>query len=131
MRGGSALRLLVPARPDQLFAVREALWEWLSGTAISAEKSFDLLLAANEAVANVVAHAYESGSGVAEIEARVADGSVVIRVGDNGRWRPGDVTEGGRGYPMMHALVDSVEVSRTSSGTQVWLRQPLLPVEET
>lgn len=123
LKGEAALRIVVDADKEALSSIRGAVSEWLDSVSLTPERSFDLMLAVNEAASNVVAHAYENGSGTVQIDGDVVDGSVVIRVRDTGRWRAGRVTEGGRGYPMMQALVDSVEVSSTVSGTEVVLRQ--------
>lgn len=123
LKGEAALKIVVHADTEALSSIRGAVSEWLDSVSLTPERSFDLLLAVNEATSNVVAHAYENGSGTVQIDGDVVEGSVVIRIRDTGRWRADRVTEGGRGYPMMQALVDSVEVSSTASGTEVVLRQ--------
>ncbi|MEX2586591.1 MAG: ATP-binding protein [Actinomycetota bacterium] len=119
----TALKLAVQADRAVLSSIRRAVAEWLATTALSPERSSDLLMAVNEATSNVVAHAYPSVPGTVVVEGDVRRDSVVIRVRDTGLWRQGAVGDGGRGYPMMKALVDSVEVSSTDSGTEVLLRQ--------
>lgn len=120
---GAALRIVVHASGEALSSIRRTVSEWLDSVSLTPERSFDLTLAVNEAASNVVAHAYENGSGTVQIDGDVVEGLVEIRIRDTGRWRADGVTEGGRGYQMMQALVDSVEVSSTVSGTEVLLRQ--------
>lgn len=121
--GGFTLKIRVEADQRALSHIRRTVTEWLHAAKLSPEQSFDLVLAINEATSNVVAHAYRNGSGALEIEVRDLDDSVVARICDTGRWRRAEESEGGRGYPMMQALVDSMEVSSTESGTEVLLRQ--------
>lgn len=117
------MKWTVEAHPDELLGLRRALGQWLESVEMSEDRCLDLVLAAHEAAANVVAHAYGRGEGDLTMQAETTEDAVVVWVGDTGHWRPADVTDGGRGYPMMRALVDSVEVSRTSNGTLVRLSQ--------
>lgn len=122
-KGAAVLRVVARADGVVLSSVRCAVSEWLESTDLTPGKSFDLVLAVNEAASNIVAHAYPHGSGTLEIEGKMLDGVIVVRVSDRGVWRQWDATEGGRGYPMMRALVDLVEVSSSGSGTEVLLTQ--------
>lgn len=122
-KGADVLRIVARADRVVLSSVRVAVSEWLVSTDLTPDRSFDLVLAVNEAASNIVAHAYRDGSGTLEIEGKILDGAIVVRVNDRGAWRPWHATDGGRGYPMMRALVDSLEVSSSGSGTEVLLKQ--------
>lgn len=82
----------------------------------------DIVLAVNEAATNCVEHAYlNSADGVMVVEANVDDGRIVVRVSDHGEWRTPSTepTTRGRGLPIIRALGNDVEVTRSSAGTTV------------
>ena len=83
-------------------------------------------VAVSEAIANVVEHAYGPRDAVFELEAALEEGRVAIAVRDFGRWRGARGEDRGRGLGLMEALMDSVELSRTSDGTTVRMRRRLL-----
>ena len=56
------------------------------------------MLAACEAAANAVEHAYGPGEATFEVSARIADGEVTIDVRDRGTWRPRATSSGGAGW---------------------------------
>lgn len=110
--------------------VRRVLRAWLSGLDVPVEDGEDLVLAVDEAVTNVVDHAYatfdEAGPVVldAKVEPRT-DGleCVVVTVSDSGRWRPVPKDPGyrGRGLRMMRVCADSWRLESDASGTRVTL----------
>jgi anti-anti-sigma factor len=122
---GDELDLLLPAEPAVLASLRRALGQWLSGLGGTPEEVHDVVLACNEAATNVLEHAYGPGEGFFEIKGRHRDRDVEVAVRDFGRWRSPRGDERGRGLLMMHALVDSVEVSPAPSGTEVRFRHRL------
>jgi serine/threonine-protein kinase RsbW len=126
--GGSddfALRL--PARAEELRNVRHALHAWLTGQGASPEVAADLTLAAHEAAANVVEHAYPNGGDVI-VRARRDHGSLLVVVQDQGHWRaPSRTDQRGRGLTVMRSLVDDVEIAPLTSGTTVFLRRLMTP----
>jgi anti-sigma regulatory factor (Ser/Thr protein kinase) len=82
-------------------------------------------LAATEALSNAVKQA--AGGHAVEIVLEGRDGVVDVQVGDRGRfaqpsWRRA-FSEGGRGIPLMLALVDEVEFAQTGDGTRVRMRR--------
>jgi anti-sigma regulatory factor (Ser/Thr protein kinase) len=90
----------------------------------------DVTLAVGEALSNAVEHAYEAGEeGALALRAhRDGDGVVAVAVRDFGRreWRTPPARPGrGCGIGLMQALMDSVEVSWTSKGTEIVLRRRL------
>jgi anti-sigma regulatory factor (Ser/Thr protein kinase) len=93
---------------------------------LAADATFDLKLAATEALTNALKDAPDGHAvGVA-----IAGGDGVdIEVTDRRRLRPAYrdesalEAEGGRGIPLMLALVDEVEFVSQSSGTRVRLRR--------
>ncbi|WP_189166260.1 ATP-binding protein [Sphaerisporangium melleum] len=92
----------------------------------------DLVLAVNEAAANVLDHAHGEG----HVEAWHDDGSVTVEVHDRlGRLvpahadagNPGVTTLRGRGLWLMRQLCDEVRITRNADGSAVLLRQAIEP----
>jgi anti-sigma regulatory factor (Ser/Thr protein kinase) len=82
------------------------------------------VLAAHEALANVVDHAYPDGHGVAWLDLERAEHSVEVVVRDRGAWRAAPVDPGwrGRGLMIMEGLADHIEIQRGATGTTVRMR---------
>jgi len=121
--GGFTLDL--PAEPEALSSVRQALDRWLSEAGTSREDVHAIKVACGEACANAIEHAYRPGDAAFRIEASRGDREVLITVRDFGGWREPRGTDRGRGLPMMEALMDSVRVDPSSDGTTVQLRRRL------
>jgi serine/threonine-protein kinase RsbW len=101
---------------------------------LGAERSNDLLLAVNEALANVAEFAYVDAArrGTLDLSATYDDaaGTLAVTVNDRGRWRhkppepstaPPRPQVRGRGIPLMRALADRLSIDRTPRGTHVTL----------
>jgi anti-anti-sigma factor len=116
------LLLTMPAEPDVIASMRRAIRPWVARCGASREEIDDLVLATGEAVSNAIAHAYGPAGGDLEIQATNTDGLVSIRIRDHGKWRSPRDDGHGRGLPLMHDLVDEVEVKLTPEGTEVRLR---------
>jgi anti-sigma regulatory factor (Ser/Thr protein kinase) len=93
--------------------------------------SFDLKLAATEAVANALVGAPSDHE--VEVFLGADNDAVQVEVHDRGGFWP-QVRDGhaleaesGRGIPLMLALVDEVEFRATSAGTRVRMRKRLPP----
>jgi serine/threonine-protein kinase RsbW len=119
----------IPADAELLVEMRHALGRWAAAVGMPTERREELVLAAYEAMANSVEHAYaESASdpagGEVELHAtRTADGAVVVTVTDHGRWKPPEESDGirGRGIPLMKALADDTTIVTVDNGTTVTL----------
>ena len=114
-----------PAQADALAGLRHLLRRWLRHHGASEDETYDITVAAQEASANAVEHAYAPGERAFEVEASQSGGSVEVVVRDRGQWRAPRGEHRGRGLPMMQALVDSVDVEQTPEGTVVKLRRAL------
>jgi anti-sigma regulatory factor (Ser/Thr protein kinase) len=117
-----------PAIPLAAPLVRASLRSFAQAAGLDGEQAFTLQTAVGEAVANVVEHAYETApTGVVRVAATSGRHSVCVSVEDDGRWRStrGRCDERGRGFPLMRALVDSVEISSRGSSTAVRLTMRL------
>ncbi|MGW3472270.1 ATP-binding protein [Saccharopolyspora sp. NPDC000995] len=116
----------VPAEPGRLRPICRALTDWASGNGVTDERAEAVALAAYEAMANVVTHAYPDGGGVLSVRAafHLDSARIEIAVQDYGRWRiraePEDSGEhGGRGLVLIRSLADHVEVLPEQVGTTV------------
>lgn len=139
IRGSTPRQLAVtmPAEPRSLPALRARLSEWLNTADVPAELAERLVLAANEAVTNAIAHAYrDQPRGQVRLTAKLRSDTLTITVSDDGRWRPARPGEGlgGRGVLIMQESVDRVRIDRTPDGTTVTLRtstSEVPPIQET
>ncbi|SED15831.1 PAS domain S-box-containing protein [Amycolatopsis tolypomycina] len=113
------------AHPDHLASTRRWLRGWLENAALDPDLAQDVLVAAGEACANAVEHAYRDGSGAtAHLAARLTGAHLVVTVTDRGHWKqppPDNHVLRGRGVPMMEALADAVDIRRDAAGTTVTL----------
>lgn len=115
-------------------AVRRGLNSWFGAmgladiTGLADDDRDDLVLAVDEAVANVVDHAYaqfdDPGDLVVNVEVGPhPDGGdcIVADVADRGRWRPCLSESGyrGRGLNLMRCCTDWVRIESSDAGTRV------------
>jgi serine/threonine-protein kinase RsbW len=130
--GGSAVRLTIPAKPEYITLCRLALTGIARLRPLSAEVVADLKLALTEACSNSVRHAYADGAGVVEISFDLQPDRLVIEVSDDGAGfvpeggrihdDDDDLSEGGLGIAIIHALADEVEIARGAGGRGSTLR---------
>jgi PAS domain S-box-containing protein len=124
-RSVPALDFEFAADPDHLASTRHWLRAWLANAALEPDLAQDVLVAAGEACANAVEHAYLGGAGAtAHLAARLTGGHLVVTVTDRGRWKqppPDNHVLRGRGVPMMEALADTVAFRHDAAGTTVTL----------
>jgi serine/threonine-protein kinase RsbW len=116
----------IPADAERLAEMRHALSRWAAGVGMPTERREELVLAAYEAMANSVEHAYaasanDTGGEVELHAAQTVDGAVVITVTDHGRWKPPEESDGirGRGIPLMKALANDTAIVAVDTGTTV------------
>jgi anti-sigma regulatory factor (Ser/Thr protein kinase)/anti-anti-sigma regulatory factor len=115
----------LPATPEQLTPLRLHLRRWLEQSGISEDDVIPVQIAAGEAAANAVEHAYTTvPAGTVTLSAELTDESTVrICVQDHGRWcgpapEPGSR---GRGLLLMQQCMDNVHVHQSTGGTTVEL----------
>ena len=112
-----------------LAEVRADLARWLEQRGLDEGAREDVVLATSETIANAAEHG-SGGRATERVHLRVQlepDGEqgedVVVRVTDQGRWRPPTASdERGRGLLIARALVDDLVVE-TGDGTSVLLRR--------
>jgi anti-sigma regulatory factor (Ser/Thr protein kinase) len=121
------LEVRLPADPASAPLARTALRRFLSATPLGERRAFDALVAAGEAIANAIEHAYDRRPNQTFVlRARYENDRCTIFVEDFGSWH--DSTPAGlrgRGIAMMHELCDACEISRTEAGTTVMLAFPV------
>ena len=124
------LRTGVPATADRLHVLRRQLGTWAAATGVTGELAESLILAVDEAVSNVVSHAYEAArTGTFDLHAThdPVRNAIHVTVRDHGRWQeidPDPSSMGGRGLFLIRALANEATIERTAHGTAVrmtWL----------
>jgi serine/threonine-protein kinase RsbW len=120
------VRLTLPARPEGVAVVRQALAGVADALAFDAAVVADMKMAISEACTNVVVHAYEEDDGVLEVEMSAGEAGLTIRVRDHGSGirphsdRRGEAPALGLGLPLIAALSDAFELRGTAGqGTEV------------
>lgn len=122
---GDLVTLAIPARTEYLILARLALAGIAREVPIDAATLADLKLAVTEACGNAVRHAHPAGDGVVTVRYAVDDEAIEIQVEDDG---PGmeapdlaglqdvELSEGGMGLAIIHALVDDVAIGPGAAG---------------
>jgi serine/threonine-protein kinase RsbW len=120
------VRLTMPARPEGVAVVRQALAGMADALDVDATVVADMKMAVSEACTNVVVHAYDDADGVLEVDMLAGENGLSIRVRDHGSGiqprasRSRDVPALGLGLPLIAALSDSFELHGSAGqGTEV------------
>jgi serine/threonine-protein kinase RsbW len=125
------VRLTIPARPEYITLCRLALTGIGRLRALPDELLADLRLALTEAASNSVRHAYGGRDvGVVSISYELLPDKLVIEVTDDGagfdlaeaHGPPDELSEGGLGIAIIHAIADAVEIGRQPDGRGSRLR---------
>jgi anti-sigma regulatory factor (Ser/Thr protein kinase) len=126
MSAAPDVRLTMPARPEGVAVVRQALAGMADALDFDAAVLADMKMAVSEACTNVVVHAYADSEGVLEVDMIAEDAGLTIRVRDHGSGIQPQVTQSrevpalGLGLPLIAALSDSFELQgRAGRGTEV------------
>jgi anti-sigma regulatory factor (Ser/Thr protein kinase) len=83
------------------------------------------MVAAQEACANAIEHAYRPGAQAFELDAVCEHRHVRVVGRDRGRWRPPRGTHRGRGVLLMREPMESVDIRHRERGTEVVLERTL------
>ncbi|MCD2194662.1 ATP-binding protein [Actinomycetospora endophytica] len=108
----------------------------MDASGVSADVAHGVVLAASEAIDNVIAHAYPAGAlGPTTIDLTMVldETDVVVTIADHGQWAEptstdlehdasGHPARHGRGIILMNSHVDEVAIHHDSQGTSVLLR---------
>src|SRR5882762_9108656 len=116
------LHYRVPAGSAYLRMLRSRLTDWSQRRGLSDEVTYGLAVATDEAMSNVIRHAYEDAVGVIDVQGTVVDcgRGLVVTITDYGRWR--EQMEGaphGLGLRLIRGFCDKCEVASTKHGTVV------------
>jgi anti-sigma regulatory factor (Ser/Thr protein kinase) len=125
----------LPRDPATLSATRRTVQTWAQRAGLDREGIDDLVLAVSEAATNAIVH---SGGPMVHIRLREADERVVVEIADEGVFRASGAVErdpaiGGRGLPLLLALVDEVTFAPGTErrpGTRVRLVKEVDPGPE-
>jgi serine/threonine-protein kinase RsbW len=129
------VRLTMPARPEGVGVVRQALAGMADALDFDAAVLADMKMAVSEACTNVVVHAYDGeDQGVLEVEMSAGEAGLTIVVRDHGAGiQPRPARSGapalGLGLPLIAALSDSFEL-RGSAGTGTEVRMTFHYIRE-
>jgi anti-sigma regulatory factor (Ser/Thr protein kinase) len=115
------MELTLEAQPEVLAGLRRALGRWLMSEGVNENELFNITLAASEAAANSIEHAYGAREASFRVSCVHEGEEVRITVSDGGRWRAARPYGRGRGLAIMRALVDEALLERESTGTSVTL----------
>jgi anti-sigma regulatory factor (Ser/Thr protein kinase) len=120
------VRLTLPARPEGVAVVRQALAGMADALDFDAAVLADMKMAVSEACTNVVVHAYDDVDGVLEVDMLADDAALTINVRDHGTGihprpdRPREAPALGLGLPLIAALSDAFELRGSAGqGTEV------------
>jgi anti-sigma regulatory factor (Ser/Thr protein kinase) len=108
----AGLHVTVPAEACYLRELRHLVRTFADAAGTPEERVADMLIAANEACANVVIHAYDNGPGPLHLRAWQTSGGVTIEVSDNGTpvAKPVEGRIGGRGLQVIRSVCDDVDI---------------------
>ena len=127
---GPKLEMTLDARPSVLAGLRSVLGRWLTNVGADDDDVFNVALAASEAAANAIEHAYGAREGTFLVRCDSDGEQARVAVADGGRWRESQPYGRGRGLALMRSLVDDVELERSDGGTTVTLVKRLTAKDE-
>lgn len=125
MTEAPVVRLDLPARPEGVAVVRQALVGVADALALEGAVLSDAKMAITEACTNAVVHAYSNGDGRLDVEMFADEARLAVVVRDSGVGISDDEdaqseTALGLGLPLIAALTDSFELlGGPGAGTEV------------
>jgi serine phosphatase RsbU (regulator of sigma subunit)/anti-sigma regulatory factor (Ser/Thr protein kinase) len=122
---GPVIELTLETDPAVLAGLRRTLGRWLVSQGANAEELFGVTLAASEAAANAVEHAYGARQATFSVTCERRGSEVTVRIEDDGSWRENRPYGRGRGIEIIRAMVDFADVERGEQGTTVTLLKRL------
>jgi len=128
------VRLRLCNEPEATTKLRQAVDRVATESELTESARFELKLAATEALTNAIKGAPPENTVEVGIVGR--EGAVDVEVVARGRFTPqvraGEtLEEGGRGIPLILALVDEVEFASARDGTRVRMRKRAPPVRRS
>ena len=122
------LDIEVPAVPASARMLRQSLRRLAIGLGLDEQRSFGLLVAAGEAISNVIEHAYGLREGMIRVVGKRVEDDLVVEISDKGTWRPPRSEGRGRGLALMRSIVERADVIADADGTTVHLVLALAPM---
>jgi len=120
-RGPAAVILSVPAEPESVSLIRQAVTGVADTFDVSPEARDDLRIAVTEAATNVVVHAYPEAPGIMRLEVWPDADTMVIHVTDHGCGivpRVERVSPGlGLGLKLIAALSEEMSIAANDDGS--------------
>ena len=112
------------AEPASVRLLRRELMRWFDDQHLDDEHlATAIALATSEAVANVVRHAYGADAGRVDIDARMDQEDIMVRVCDRGRGLSSrSRSRNGFGLPVIGQVASGVTVESDHAGTTVSMR---------
>ncbi len=117
-----------PAETLHLAEIRGAVRGWLAPMSLESGEVADIVQAVDEAVANVVEHAYPPGEeGPVELTLWTEPDALYIEIIDQGNWRPpsGQTISASLGMTLMSGMVEAALIHFDARGSRVLLRHPM------
>ncbi|MGD9988429.1 ATP-binding protein [Pseudonocardia sp.] len=113
-----------PAEAAALGHIRRELVAWIGPLGLAPDEVDDVVLAVDEAAANVVEHAYSPDDpGNVDLTLWTEPDALCIEITDHGTWTPTETP--GRGIGLMQRMVGAVLIHVDERGSRVLLRHPL------
>jgi serine/threonine-protein kinase RsbW len=114
----------LPARPENVAVVRQALAGVADALEIEVALAADMKIAVTEACTNAVLHAYDDEDGPLEVTMRAADGQLEVTVRDQGPgFKPLPTQRGesplGFGLALIASLADAFAIRGGTDGTEI------------
>jgi GAF domain-containing protein/anti-sigma regulatory factor (Ser/Thr protein kinase) len=119
------LHLRVRAEPKMLARIRRLLRRWLIERGAGEDEVAEITIAASEACANAIEHAYSPAPATFELDATADGDEITVTVRDQGRWRDPRGRDRGRGLAIVAAAMDDMEIKRAAASTEVVMRRRL------
>jgi anti-sigma regulatory factor (Ser/Thr protein kinase) len=104
---------------------RRRLQRWLERRGVAPTDTREICLACSEACANAIEHAFRPAGSAIELDARLRDGTLELRVRDFGSWDGSrqPPPDRGRGLAIMRSLMDDLHIVRRPNGTEIVMRR--------
>ena len=121
------LSIVRPATAAVVAEIRSKVRDFAAANGANARALAAVALAVDEAVSNVVQHAYAGTGGMVRVEADVEEDEIELVVADDGRgFVPGPAPGLGLGLALMREGAIAFQVrDRPLGGVEVWIRFPL------
>jgi anti-sigma regulatory factor (Ser/Thr protein kinase) len=122
--------LALPADPSHLGRARSFIDATAAAAGFGEEERYQITMAVNEAVANALEHGVPCRGGTVHLGAEIEAQRLSFYVRDCGEFalvadpHPGGIAERGRGFALMHLLMDDVQL-QTDGQTEVRLSKRL------